>query len=189
MEINIKRDTKETQIELVLSNEQTERSIDINCGFLAHMIDLFCHRAHLGIKIFARGDAEVDFHHTAEDVGIALGQALKELAAAGPIRRYGWALLPMDGSLARVALDFSGRGGLTWRGDFPSQRCGDFDTELVPEFFAALAREARLTLHIALLETDNSHHAAEAAFKGAGVAIAEALEPASGDPSTKGLWL
>ncbi|MDO5116253.1 MAG: imidazoleglycerol-phosphate dehydratase [Synergistaceae bacterium] len=189
MEINIRRETKETQIELTLSSERSERAIDINCGFLAHMLDLFCHRAKLGIKLTARGDVEVDAHHLTEDVGIVLGQALRELAAARPIRRYGWALLPMDGSLARVALDFSGRGGLCWRGEFPQPRCGDFDMELTPEFFAALAREARLTLHIALLETDNSHHAAEAAFKGVGVAVAEALVPAGGEPSTKGLWL
>ena len=172
------RNTKETQIELTLSDESRERSIDINCGFLSHMLDLLCHRAALGLVIKARGDVEVDSHHLAEDAGIALGQALRKIAAAAPIR-----------SLARVALDFSGRGGLWWKGEFPSQKCGDFDMELVPEFFAGFAREAGLTLHIALLETDNSHHAAEAAFKGVGLALKEALAPAQTDPSTKGLWL
>ncbi len=189
METKIVRNTKETQIELALSGESRQRTLDIGCGFLAHMLDLLCHRAALGITVAARGDVEVDYHHLAEDLGIALGQALRKLAAAAPIRRYGSVLLPMDGSLARVALDFSGRGGLWWRGAFPSQKCGDFDMELVPEFFAGLAREAGLTLHIALLETDNSHHAAEAAFKGVGLALREALAPASVDPSTKGLWL
>lgn len=115
------RNTKETQIELTLSDESRERSIDINCGFLSHMLDLLCHRAALGLVIKARGDVEVDSHHLAEDAGIALGQALRKIAAAAPIRRYGSALLPMDGSLARVALDFSGRGGLWWKGEFPSQ--------------------------------------------------------------------
>ena len=190
MKKDIKRDTKETQIELTLEYPGAEREIDTGCGFLDHMLDLFCHRCGLGITLKAHGDIQVDYHHLTEDAGIAMGQALlavvKEL---GPIRRYGWCLLPMDGSLARVALDFSGRGGLCWRGEFPSQKCGDFDNELVPEFFAALAREARMTLHIALLETDNSHHAAEAAFKGVGMAISQALEPAANAPSTKGLWL
>ena len=168
------RNTKETQIELTLSDESRERSIDINCGFLSHMLDLLCHRAALGLVIKARGDVEVDSHHLAEDAGIALGQALRKIAAAAPIRRYGSALLPM---------------GLGRKGEFPSQKCGDFDMELVPEFFAGFAREAGLTLHIALLETDNSHHAAEAAFKGVGLALKEALAPAQTAPSTKGLWL
>ena len=120
---------------------------------------------------------------------MVMGQALRRIAAERPIRRYASALLPMDGSLARIALDFSGRGGLWWRGEFPSQKCGDFDTELVPEFFAGFAREAGLTLHIALLETDNSHHAAEAVFKGVGLALKEALAPSESAPSTKGVWL
>lgn len=190
MDINIKRETKETQISLVLSCTDRTRTVEIGCGFLAHMLDLLCHRAGLGIVLKAHGDIEVDYHHLAEDIGITLGQALRRAAAdAAPIRRYGSAMLPMDGSLARVALDFSGRGGLWWRGEFPSQKCGDFDMELVPEFFAGLAREAGLTLHVALLEVDNSHHASEAAFKGVGLALREALSPADTDPSTKGLWL
>lgn len=189
MDVNIARKTKETEIELTLCGSGGERSIDIGCGFLAHMLDLMCHRAGLGICIKAHGDVEVDYHHLTEDIGIAAGQALRRLAAAAPVRRYGFALLPMDGSLARVALDFSGRGGLWWSGSFPSQKCGGFDMELVPEFFSGFAREAGLTLHIAVLEADNSHHAAEAVFKGVGLALADALSPARCDPSTKGLWL
>lgn len=189
MEAKISRNTKETRIELLLSNDKRERSLETGCGFLSHMLDLLCHRAALGVSIKARGDIEVDYHHLSEDIGIAMGQALRKIAGAAPIRRYGSALLPMDGSLARVALDFSGRGGLWWRGEFPSQRCGDFDMELVPEFFTGFTREAGLTLHIALLEADNSHHAAEAVFKGVGLALKEALAPAEVDPSTKGLWL
>ncbi len=189
MDVKIERRTKETDIELTLYGSGGERLLASGCGFLSHMLDLMCHRAGLGIDLKARGDVDVDYHHLTEDVGISLGQALRRIASAAPIRRYGFALLPMDGSLARVALDFSGRGGLWWSGSFPSQKCGDFDMELVPEFFAGFAREAGLTLHIALLEADNSHHAAEAVFKGVGLALSDALSPARGDPSTKGLWL
>jgi len=190
MKKELTRSTKETQIRLALSYPGEERRLDTNCGFLNHMLDLLCHRAGFGIDLQAHGDVEVDAHHLAEDAGIALGQLLLSVAKeSGAIRRYGWCLLPMDGSLAQVALDFGGRGGLFWQGEFPSQKCGDFDTELVPEFFAALAREGRITLHITLLAADNSHHAAEAAFKGVGMALAQALSPAAGDPSTKGLWL
>ena len=189
METKIERQTKETEVSLLLTCPGGERKITTGCGFLDHMLDLLCHRAGLGIALAAKGDVEVDFHHLAEDVGIALGQALKEIARAEPRFRYGWCLLPMDGSLARVALDFSGRGGAYWRGEFPAEKSGDFDMELVPEFFRALAREGGLTLHAALLESDNAHHAAEALFKGLGMALRQALAPASTDPSTKGLWL
>lgn len=190
MKKELERDTKETQISLSIEYPGNERKIEINCGFLAHMLDLLCHRAGLGITLKAKGDVEVDSHHLAEDIGIALGQLLKQTAKeSGAINRYGWCLLPMDGSLAQVALDFSGRGGAYWKGEFPTEKCGDFDMELVPEFFRAMAREGGITLHTAILEADNSHHAAEAIFKGVGMALRQALAPASGDPSTKGLWL
>lgn len=189
METKIERKTKETEISLALAYPGAQRTIATGCGFLDHMLDLLCHRAGLGIALSAKGDVAVDYHHLTEDVGIALGQALKEIAKAEPRFRYGWCLLPMDGSLARVALDFSGRGGMYWSGGFPAQKCGDFDLELVPEFFRALAREGGVTLHVAILEADNAHHAAEAAFKGVGMALRQALAPASEDPSTKGLWL
>lgn len=189
MDIKIERKTKETEIELTIYSSGGGRRLETGCGFLSHMLDLMCHRAGLGIDLKARGDIVVDCHHLTEDVGISMGQALRKIAAAAPIRRYGSALLPMDGSLARIALDFSGRGGLWWNGSFPSQKCGDFDMELVPEFFSGFAREAGLTLHIAILEADNSHHAAEAVFKGVGLALAEGLSPAQCEPSTKGLWL
>ena len=123
-------------------------------------------------------------------MGIALGQALRTIAKeCGTIHRYGWCLLPMDGSLARVALDFSGRGGAYWEGEFPTEKCGDFDLELVPEFFRAMAREGGITIHNGLLAVDNSHHASEAVFKGMGMAVKQALAPADSDPSTKGMWL
>ena len=189
MKVTIKRESRETQLELTLSNESTEREINMPCGFLTHMLELLSHRAGLELRLKGAGDTEVDAHHLAEDTGIVLGQALRKLAAERAVARYGWTLLPMDGSLAQVALDFSGRGGCWWKGSFPSQKCGDFDMELVPEFFSALAREAGLTLHITLLAADNSHHAAEAAFKGVGVALKLALSPSEAEPSTKGLWL
>lgn len=189
MKSETKRETKETKIYLELEYNGGERSIKLDCGFLAHMLDLMCHRAGLGIKLAASGDTEVDYHHLTEDVGIALGKCLKEIAGAEPRHRYGWCLLPMDGSLARVALDFSGRGGSYFRGGFPSEKCGDFDLELIPEFFSALAREGGITLHLEILAADNSHHAAEAIFKGVGMALRQALCPAATSPSTKGLWL
>ncbi|MEG1641526.1 MAG: imidazoleglycerol-phosphate dehydratase [Synergistaceae bacterium] len=190
MKTEIERNTKETQISIELDNTTTERKIEIGCGFLAHMLDLLCHRAGIGITLKAKGDTEIDYHHLTEDIGIAMGQALRKLAKAnGNINRYGWCLLPMDGSLARIALDFSGRGGSYWSGEFKSQKCGDFDMELIPEFFQGMAREGGITLHIAILEQDNTHHISEAIYKGVGMAIKQALTPANSDPSTKGMWL
>lgn len=184
------RKTNETEIKLSLDTSSLERAIETGCGFLDHMLDLMCHRARIGAEIAACGDTQIDFHHLTEDVGITFGTLLREIAAErGRIARYGWCLLPMDGSLVRVALDFSGRGSLYWKGEFPTQKCGDFDTELVREFFSGLAREAGLTLHIAILEADNSHHAAEAVFKGAGMALKVALKEDSSFPSTKGVLL
>jgi len=189
METKIERNTKETQISLQLEHPATkERQIESNCGFLNHMLDLLCHRAGLGICLKAHGDVEIDYHHLTEDVGIALGQALREIAKERPIERYGF-LLPMDGSLVQTALDFSGRGALYWSGEFPTEKVADFDLELVSEFFRGFAREAGLTLHIDLLKTDNSHHAAEAVFKAVGMCLKQALVPAAANPSTKGLWL
>ncbi|MCE5202574.1 MAG: imidazoleglycerol-phosphate dehydratase [Synergistaceae bacterium] len=189
MRTEFTRNTNETEISLMLEYPGEERNIDIGCGFFTHMLDLMCHRAGLGLFIKAEGDVEVDCHHLVEDIGISLGRALRTIAGSGPANRYGWCLLPMDGSLARVALDLSGRGGAYWSGSFSSEKCGDFDLELVPEFFRAIAREGGITLHIAILEADNSHHAAEAIFKGVGMALRQALSPALQDPSTKGIWL
>ncbi|MDR3321259.1 MAG: imidazoleglycerol-phosphate dehydratase [Synergistaceae bacterium] len=196
---NINRNTRETKISLILSHPAPSGSskIKISCGFLAHMLELMAHRGKLGLDIEASGDLHVDAHHLTEDVGIVLGTALREMITSSgqagstnsPRNRYGWCLLPMDGSLARVALDLSGRGGLHWEGSFPTDKCGDFDLELVPEFFRGFCRESRSTLHIALLAVDNSHHAAEAVFKGVGIALDMALATSSTEPSTKGEWL
>ncbi|MGI6442647.1 MAG: imidazoleglycerol-phosphate dehydratase [Synergistaceae bacterium] len=190
MKTEIIRNTSETQISLTLEYPGTEREIETGCGFLDHMLNLMCHRAGFGIVLKAKGDVEIDFHHLTEDIGIALGQALRVIAKeSAPINRYAWCMLPMDGSLARVALDFSGRGGAFFKGSFPTERCADFDLELVFEFFQALAREGAITLHIGILEADNSHHAAEAIFKAVGVSLRQALLTTAIDPSTKGLWL
>lgn len=188
----ITRKTKETQISLSLSHPSDKRGvIDIPCGFLAHMLDLLAHRARFGLDIEAEGDMQTDAHHLTEDIGIVLGMAMKEMIAASnrPRKRYAWCLLPMDGSLARVALDISGRGGLYWRGDFPTDRCGDFDLELAPEFFRGFCRESKTTMHISILEADNSHHAVEAVFKGVGVALDMALADSEIEPSSKGEWI
>ena len=187
--IKIERCTKETQIKLELKHPGSERKINIPCGFMEHMTDLLAHRSGVGLYLEATGDTYVDYHHLAEDIGIVMGKAFLELASREPRARYGWCLLPMDGSLARIALDFSGRGGFYWSGKFPTETCGDFDLELVPEFFNAFCREGRITMHAAILEADNSHHAAEAIFKGTGMSLAQALEPAKLEPSSKGVWL
>lgn len=187
------RNTKETQIELSLTHPAKPEEINIamKCGFLEHMMTLMSHRGRLGLKLKADGDLWVDAHHLTEDVGIALGLALREMIVSddAPRKRYGWCLLPMDGSLAQIALDISGRGGAHWRGDFPTERCGDFDMELVPEFFRALCREARMTLHVDILAADNSHHASEAVFKGFGIALDQALTHTDLAASTKGAWM
>lgn len=187
------RNTKETQIEFFLDRKNPERKIETNCGFLSHMLDLFLARAGLGCQITAKGDIEVDYHHLTEDMGIVLGGALntlaKEILTETSIRRYGHAIVPMDGSLALVALDFSGRGGYYFDGSFPTQKCGDFDAELVNEFFNAVARSGNITLHVQILASDNSHHVAEAMFKGFGLAVAEALEASKTEASTKGILL
>lgn len=189
----VTRNTRETQITLSLSHPGSgaENKIDIPCGFLAHMLELAAHRGRLGLSIEAKGDTHVDMHHLTEDTGIVLGTVLKELLLSEGVdrRRYGWCLLPMDGTLAQIALDLSGRGGLYWEAAFPAQKCGDFDTELVEEFFRGFCRESGTTMHVRLLAVDNAHHAAEAIFKGFGLALDMALARADVAASTKGKWL
>lgn len=191
--IEISRHTKETAIDIALAHPASPDNIklDVQCGFLAHMLQLMAHRARFALSVTARGDVEVDAHHITEDVGIAFGMAMLEMLKREkfPRKRYGWCLLPMDGSLASVALDISGRGGMYWRGSFPTDRCGDFDMELVPEFFTAFCRESRTTMHVDILAADNSHHAAEAVFKGAGLALDMALTQSDAPESTKGAWI
>ncbi len=186
----IVRKTNETSVEAALAGKEDDRRINIRgCGFLAHMIDLMFSRAGIGIDLKASGDTHVDQHHIAEDIGIVIGQLLRERIKEQKGGRYGWCLIPMDGSLASVAMDFSGRGRSYFSGEFPSEKCGDFDMELVPEFFSGFAREGGITLHISILAADNSHHAAEAVFKGVGMALRQVLSCSEEQPSTKGEWL
>ena len=187
------RKTAETDITLALDLDGTGKSeIDSGVGFLNHMLTLLARHARMDMILRCAGDTEVDDHHSVEDIGIALGEALK--AALGEkrgIKRYGSMLLPMDEALVMVALDLSGRGCLRYKANIPTQKIGGFDTELVQEFFLALTRTAGFTLHIQQLDGENSHHIVEAMFKGVARALkdAVAIDPAFSDeiPSTKGV--
>ena len=190
---NISRKTGETDITLSLNLDGTGRGdIATGCGFLDHMLTLFARHGRLDLTVTCRGDTGVDDHHTVEDVGICLGDALaKALGDRSGVNRYGSALLPMDEALLLTAVDLSGRGMLCCQLDIPTEKVGTFDTELVEEFFLSLARRANLTLHIRQLSGKNSHHIIEGAFKGLGRALrqAVAIDPALGGevPSTKGV--
>ncbi|MBW7055963.1 imidazoleglycerol-phosphate dehydratase HisB [Paracoccus bogoriensis] len=188
----ITRTTSETQIEVALNLDGTGIYDNrTGVGFFDHMLDQLSRHSLIDMTIRAKGDLHIDDHHTVEDTGIAIGQALT--AALGDkkgIRRYGSFLLAMDDSLVRAALDLSARPYLVWNVDFPSERIGSFDTELVREFFQALATHGGITLHVDRLHGVNSHHIAEAAFKAVARALREAVEPdprmAGALPSTKG---
>ena len=180
------RKTMETSVVLRLGIGGEERNVDIPCGFLRHMLELFAFHAKICLDVTATGDVDVDYHHLTEDVGLLLGKALNRIRTTRNIQRYGWCALPMDGTLMLVAVDFSGRGQFEWKGTFPAERCGDFDLELIPEFWRAVCREGKITLHAQALACDNAHHLAEALFKGAGKAFREALSPADELQSTKG---
>lgn len=189
---NIERVTAETEIALALSLDGGEVAVSADCGFIKHMLTLLARHGNFGLKLKAQGDTEVDYHHVVEDIGICLGRALNDaLGDRRGIARYGDIILPMDEALVLCAVDISGRGGLYWAVDFPTQKIGDFDTELAREFFDAFAREARLTLHLRLLAGINSHHIAEACFKALGRALSRATrvdaENANSIPSTKGV--
>ena len=179
------RRTKETSVKVFLSLKEQDIKIDVPLGFLGHMLELFFFNAGISAQVNASGDTHVDDHHIVEDVAIVLGKALKDLWTAEARERYGWAAMPMDDTLVIAALDLSGRGSLVWKGTFPTPKCGDFDTELIPEFWRAFSREAALTLHLHALCVDNSHHLAEASFKGIGRALREALKPSERPSSTK----
>lgn len=189
----IERKTAETQIRLLLELDgRGLAEIDSGCPFLDHMLTLFTVHGGLNLRLACRGDVQVDYHHTTEDIGIALGQALRQvLGDKRGICRYGNFLLPMDETLVLVALDFSGRSYLNWDVQLPAAKVGDFDTELAEEFMMALCREAGLTLHFKQLAGRNCHHILEACFKGLGRAIrqAVAIDTMNADkiPSTKGI--
>jgi imidazoleglycerol-phosphate dehydratase len=188
----IERATTETSVKVELDLDGGTVACSTGVAFFDHMLDQLGHHSHLGLEIEASGDLEVDAHHTVEDVGIVLGQALRAALGEGHgIRRYGWALVPMEESLAQVALDLCGRPLLVYRAEIQAEVIGSFDVALAEEFLMALCRTAGLTLHVHLLESKNAHHGLEAIFKGVARALSEAVsvEPRAGGevPSTKGV--
>lgn len=188
----ISRKTAETEIDVSLSLDGTgSYAMETGVGFFDHMLDQLARHSLIDMDVRCKGDLHIDDHHTVEDVGIAIGQALTQaLGDKRGIRRYGSCLLPMDDALVRCALDLSGRPFLVWNVDLPTAKIGTFDTELVREFFQALAAHGGITLHVDMLHGVNSHHIAEAAFKAVARALRDAVEPdpRKGDaiPSTKG---
>lgn len=189
----IRRDTKETQIKVKINLDGTgKKTIKTPIGFLNHMLDLFAKHALFDLEMNARGDMQIDEHHTAEDTGIVLGQALlKAVGNKKGIKRYGTMIIPMDEVLAFVSLDFAGRYAFIFDAEFSRERVGDLSTELVYDFFDAIAQNAKLNLHIKLLNPGrNDHHRIEGIFKAFARAIREAVEideRAKEDiPSTKG---
>lgn len=189
----VERKTNETGVTVEIDLDGTGRhEIATGIGFLDHMLDQLARHALIDLKISATGDLHIDMHHTAEDVGIALGQALHEaLGDKRGIRRYASIDLAMDECLTRAAVDVSGRPFLVWRVTFPTPKVGEMDTELFREWFHAFAQNAQITLHVENHYGDNSHHIAETCFKSLARALRQALEidPRSADaiPSTKGM--
>lgn len=190
---NIKRLTAETNIELTLDLDGKGRSdIDTGVGFLDHMLTLFAKHSRFDLAVKCKGDVQVDFHHTAEDIGIALGQAFYEaIGDKKGITRYADTTLPMDETLILSAVDISGRSYLGYDAQCPTAKVGDFDTELSEEFWQGFTREGRITLHIKKLEGRNSHHIIEGIFKSVARTLRKAtrLDPElEGEvPSTKGV--
>ena len=186
------RETRETRVRATIMLDGTGRtSVGTGIGFFDHMLEQLARHSLIDLEVAAKGDLHIDAHHTVEDVGIALGQALsRALGDKRGINRYASAELPMDETLTRVALDISGRPFLVWRTRFPTAKIGDFDTELVREFFQALAVHGGLTLHVETFYGANSHHIAESCFKALARALGQAvaLDPRRADavPSTKG---
>ena len=190
---SITRATKETQIRLAIDLDGTGKAtIATGVGFFDHMLDLLARHSRIDMDIEATGDLHIDFHHTVEDVGIALGQAVRQaLGDMKGITRYADVHLPMDETLTRVAVDVSGRPFLVFRPEFTRHKIGTFDTELVREFFLAFAMNAGITLHVETLYGDNAHHIAESCFKGLARALRTAFtidsRRANEIPSTKGV--
>jgi len=188
----VKRDTLETQIEVDLSLDGSGNAkLDTGVPFLEHMLDQVARHGLLDLSIHAKGDLHIDAHHIVEDVGITLGQAFAQaLGDKKGIRRYGQAYVPLDEALSRVVIDFSGRPGLEYHASFARARIGDFDVDLLHEFFQGFVNHAKATLHIDCIRGDNAHHIAETVFKAFGRALRMALEAdprmAGMMPSTKG---
>jgi len=189
---NIKRKTNETDISLNLAVDGDGKSeINTGIGFLDHMLTLFAKHGFFDLYVEASGDLEVDGHHTVEDVGIVLGQAIKNaLGEKKSIKRYGTSFVPMDETLAMVSIDLSGRPFLIFDANFSSPGIGNLDTQLIEEFFRAVAFSSGTTLHIKILHGKNDHHKAEAIFKAFGRALDDAVKPdirITGVMSTKGI--
>lgn len=188
----ITRETAETDISLTLELDGSGNStINTGCGFLNHMLELLAAHARFDLDIVCNGDIEVDYHHSVEDIGICLGKAIKEaLGDKAGICRYGYTILPMDEALILTSVDISGRAQLSCSLDIPSQKVGDFDTELCEEFMAALARSAEIAIHIRQLDGKNSHHIIEGVFKSLARSLRQAVrldpELCGEIPSTKG---
>ena len=189
----INRTTAETDIKLTLDIDGRGVSkTDTGCAFLDHMLTLFARHGRFDLDVYCKGDIEVDYHHTVEDIGIALGDAFaKAMGEKRGIVRYGSCILPMDEALILSAVDISGRSHLSFSLDVPTEKVGDFDTELVREFWLGFIRRAAVTLHIKKLDGDNSHHIIEGAFKSVARSLRTALavEERFADeiPSTKGV--
>ena len=190
---SIERNTKETQIsaEIALDGSGVY-DISTGIGFLDHMLEQFSRHSLIDLKLRAQGDLHIDFHHTTEDTGYVVGEALsKALGDRAGIVRYGQALIPMDETLTRVALDCSNRPYLVWTVDFSRPKLGEMDTELFQEWFRAFAQSAGLTLHVETLYGENNHHIVESCFKGLARALKDAIEidhrKADAIPSTKGV--
>jgi imidazoleglycerol-phosphate dehydratase len=189
----ISRETAETRIHLRLDLDGTGRAeVATGIGFLDHMLTALARHSMVDLSVQAEGDLHIDFHHTTEDVGIVLGQAIrKALADKRGIRRYGQALVPMDEALAECAIDISGRPFLVWSASFPRDKVGEMDTELFEEFFRALAMNSAMTVHLTQRAGTNAHHIAEGLFKAFARALRMAVEAdprAEGTiPSTKGM--
>ena len=189
----INRKTAETDISLSLNLDGSGKSvIDTGCGFLDHMLTLFASHGRFDLSVKCVGDTDVDYHHTVEDIGISLGKAFAEaIGDKKGITRYGFMILPMDETLILSAVDISGRDSLTYGLEIPTQRVGDFDTELVEEFWLGFVRNAQLTLHIKQIDGTNSHHIIEGTFKSVARSLraAVAIDPTLGGeiPSTKGV--
>jgi imidazoleglycerol-phosphate dehydratase len=188
----VKRKTGETDITVGIKLDgEGKYDISTTVGFLDHMLALMSRHSLIDMEVRATGDTQVDFHHLTEDTGICIGQAIAEaLGDKRGIRRYGSCLLPMDEALVMAAIDLSGRPYLAYNLNIRRRRVGDFDTELVQEFFQGLANNAAATIHLKQLDGRNAHHIIEAAFKGFGRALRQAIEPDprnSDIPSTKGM--
>ncbi|MCI0756632.1 imidazoleglycerol-phosphate dehydratase HisB [Teichococcus vastitatis] len=189
---DIARSTSETQIQVLLRLDGTGQArVNTGIGFLDHMLTALARHSLIDLEVDAKGDLHIDFHHTTEDVGIVLGQAVKRaLGDKRGIRRYGAALVPMDEALVEAAIDISGRPFLAWTVAFPRDKVGAMDTELFEEFFRAFAINAGITLHVIQKAGSNAHHIAEGCFKALARALRQAVEPdpraAGAIPSTKG---